>query len=71
MSAQGIELFETVGLYLCLLILFFLMGMSIHDVLKKSNVPKFGRVIVWVVLCFGCAGFILKGIIQLSWNAQG
>lgn len=71
MSAEQIELFETAGLYLCLSVLFFLMGMSIQDVLKKSNVPMFGRIVVWVVLCFGCAGFILKGLIQLGWNAQG
>ena len=44
---------------------------TIHDVLKQGNVPKFGRFIVWLVLFLGCAGFIAKGIIQMSWEGSG
>ena len=29
-------------------------------IIKKANVPKFGRVIVLLVLCFGMLGFVLK-----------
>lgn len=68
MAPQQIEQFETIGLYLCLLILFFLMGMSIYDVLKRSNVPIFGKMVVWLVLSFGCAGFVLKGLVKFAWG---
>ncbi|MEF1165150.1 DUF2788 domain-containing protein, partial [Vibrio parahaemolyticus] len=27
--------------------------------------------IVWLVLFLGCAGFIAKGIIQLTWEGSG
>ena len=45
--------------------------MAIKDVLKQANVPPFGRKIVWLVLFLGCAGFVAKGIIQLSWEGTG
>ncbi|GAD30353.1 conserved hypothetical protein [Photobacterium leiognathi lrivu.4.1] len=45
--------------------------MAIKDVLKQGNVPPFGQKIVWLVLFLGCAGFIAKGIIQLSWEGTG
>ena len=38
---------------------------------KAGNVPPFGRRIVWLVLFLGCAGFIAKGLIQLSWEGTG
>ncbi len=45
--------------------------MAIHDVLKQGKVPKFGRYIVWLVLFLGCAGFVAKGIIQMTWEGSG
>lgn len=51
--------------------IFFFIGMAIKDVLKQGNVPVFGRRIVWLVLFLGCAGFIAKGLIQLSWEGTG
>nr|WP_194362600.1 DUF2788 domain-containing protein [Neptunicella marina] len=50
---------------MCLVVLFALMGMAIHDVLKKNDVPKIGRYITFGVLMFGAFGFLVKGIIKL------
>lgn len=71
MSEQLINGLDTLGLYIALAGLFFFIGMAIQDVLKKGNVPKFGRYIVWLVLFLGCSGFIAKGIIQVFWQGTG
>ncbi|MCE9678742.1 DUF2788 domain-containing protein [Shewanella sp. AS1] len=71
MLSQHIELIESIGLDLFYASLFFFIGMAIHDVLKQGNVPKFGRYIVWLVLFLGCAGFVAKGLIQISWEGSG
>ncbi len=47
------------------------IGLSIHDVMKKNDVPKMGQLVVYFVLFLGCAGFIAKGIIQMVWESQG
>ncbi|GAA4889017.1 DUF2788 domain-containing protein [Ferrimonas pelagia] len=65
------EQLETLGLNLLFAGVFFLIGMSIRDVLKQGKVPPFGRFIVWLVLFLGCAGFIAKGVIQLFWEGTG
>ncbi len=70
MLSKMINEFETLGLYFALAGIFFFIGMAIQDVLKKGDVPKFGRVIVWVVLCLGCLGFIAKGVIQVFWEGS-
>ncbi|GAK23587.1 hypothetical protein JCM19052_4225 [Vibrio sp. JCM 19052] len=64
------DMLESIGLDLLFAAIFFFIGMAIKDVLKQGNVPVFGRRIVWLVLFLGCAGFIAKGLIQLSWEAQ-
>lgn len=51
--------------------IFLLIGLAIRDVLNRAQVPRFGRVIVWLVLFLGCAGFVAKGIIQYSWEHGG
>ncbi|WP_026959080.1 MULTISPECIES: DUF2788 domain-containing protein [Aliagarivorans] len=71
MLAQYIDTFEAWGLNLGLVVLFFFIGMAIQDVLKKGNVPLFGRAVVWLVLFLGCAGFIAKGLIQVFWQGAG
>ncbi|SGZ07559.1 DUF2788 domain-containing protein [Moritella viscosa] len=58
MLYEYIDLIESVGTKLFFVVLFFLIGMAIHDVLKKGNVPQLGRMAVWFVLCFGMAGFV-------------
>lgn len=58
------EQLETAMLWFGLAILFLLIGLSIQDVLKKGNVPPFGRRFVWLVLFLGCTGFLAKGVIQ-------
>lgn len=65
------NMLESVGLNLLFASIFFLIGMAIKDVLKQGNVPPFGRRIVWLVLFLGCAGFVAKGIIQLTWEGGG
>ncbi len=62
---------ESIGLDLLFAAIFFFIGMAIKDVLKQGNVPVFGRRIVWLVLFLGCAGFIAKGVIQLTWEGSG
>jgi len=71
MFNQYIEQIEAVGLNLFFASIFFFIGMAIHDVLKQGDVPKLGRVIVWLVLFLGCAGFVAKGIIQMTWEGSG
>ncbi len=65
------EQIEHFGLYLMFAALFFLIGMAIQDVLKKGDVPKFGRYMVWLVLFLGCAGFIAKGVIKVIFQSTG
>ncbi|GAD89084.1 MULTISPECIES: DUF2788 domain-containing protein [Vibrio] len=62
---------ESIGLDLLFASVFILIGLAIKDVLKQGNVPPFGRRIVWLVLFLGCAGFVTKGVIQLSWEGSG
>ncbi|RWU11558.1 DUF2788 domain-containing protein [Pseudidiomarina gelatinasegens] len=69
MLSEHYELIETLGTNFAIAILFVLIGLAIQDVLKKGDVPKFGRWFVWLVLFLGCAGFIAKGIIQAFWEA--
>ncbi|MEI5638610.1 MULTISPECIES: DUF2788 domain-containing protein [unclassified Pseudoalteromonas] len=71
MVSQFINEFETLGLWFALAGIFFFIGMAIQDVLKKGDVPKFGRYTVWLVLFLGCSGFIAKGLIQVFWQGAG
>ena len=71
MVSKLINEFETLGLYFGLAGLLFFIGMAIQDVLKKGQVPFFGRAVVWVVLFLGCSGFIAKGVIQVFWQGAG
>ncbi|WKE67194.1 DUF2788 domain-containing protein [Gallaecimonas kandeliae] len=71
MLAEHYETIEAIGLNLFFLVIFLLIGLAIQDVLKKGNVPKYGRYIVWLVLFLGCAGFISKEVIRLIWENSG
>ncbi|EAQ32684.1 MULTISPECIES: DUF2788 domain-containing protein [Idiomarina] len=68
MLAEYYEQIEVLVTNITLGILFLLIGLAIRDVLNRSSVPKFGRIIVWMVLFLGCFGFIAKGIIQVIWE---
>ena len=68
MLAENYEQIEVLVTNITLGILFLLIGLAIRDVLNRSSVPKFGRIIVWMVLFLGCFGFIAKGIIQVIWE---
>lgn len=65
MLAEYYEQIEAIFLNLSLAALFVLMGFAVHDVLKKNDVPKMGRVAVYFVLFLGTVGFLAKGIIQV------
>jgi hypothetical protein len=69
--AENFEQIEALGLNLFFAGIFFFIGMAIRDVLNKGDVPKFGKVFVWLVLFLGCAGFIAKGVIQVFWESGG
>ena len=71
MLAEHLELIEAIGLNLFFLFIFGFIGLSIHDVMNKNDVPKMGKLVVYFVLFLGCAGFIAKGIIQFVWESQG
>ena len=71
MLAEHLELIETIGLNLFFVFIFIFIGLSIHDVMKSNNVPKTGQYVIYFVLFLGCAGFIVKGIIQFVWESQG
>ena len=71
MIADNLELIEAIGLDLFFLFIFVFIGLSIHDVMNKNDVPKEGKIIVYFVLFLGCFGFIVKGVIQYVWESQG
>ena len=71
MLAEYYDLLEVIGLNLFFAFIFIFIGLSIHDVMSKNNVPKMGQIVVYFVLSLGCLGFIAKGIIQFIWETQG
>lgn len=64
MLSEYFEQIEGLLTNLAIAVLFLLIGLAIQDVLKKGDVPKFGRIAVWIVLFLGMAGFLAKGVIQ-------
>ena len=71
MLSEHFVLIETIGLNLFFAFIFIFIGLSIHDIMNKNDVPKTGQYVVYFVLFLGCAGFIAKGIIQFIWENQG
>lgn len=71
MLAEYFVTIEAIGLDLFFAFIFIFIGLSIHDVMKRNDVPKNGRLVVYLVLFLGCAGFIAKGVIQFIWESQG
>ncbi|MCU4676421.1 DUF2788 domain-containing protein [Catenovulum sp. 2E275] len=59
------EQFETLSFYLGISGLFLLIALAIKDILSQGDIPKYGKVMVWLVLFLGCAGFLAKGLIQV------
>ncbi|GAC32069.1 DUF2788 domain-containing protein [Paraglaciecola polaris] len=70
MLSEYYEQIEAIALDLALVGLFLLMGFAVHDVLKKNSVPMIGRVVVYLVLFLGAAGFVFKGVVQFFWQAN-
>jgi uncharacterized membrane protein len=71
MSPELFKTVESIALNITLVVLFALMFFAVHDVLKKNDVPKAGKMVVYGVLGLGALGFVMKGIIELFWMAQG
>ena len=71
MLSEYYEQIEAVVMSLVLVALFLLMGFAIHDVLSKNNVPLAGRMVAYLVLFLGAAGFLAKGLIQIFWQSSG
>ena len=65
------ELFESVSIYIGLGGLFILMGLAVHDVLKKNDVPLIGKLVVYGVLSAGAMGFLAKGLIEVFLLSTG
>lgn len=70
MFAENFEQIESLLTNIAVAGLFLLIGLAIQDVLKRGNVPKFGRWAVWLVLFLGMAGFLAKGVIQFVIEAN-
>lgn len=71
MTPEDYQQIESIVLNVCLVGLFVLLGLAIHDVLKKNDVPLIGRAVAYGVLGLGAAGFVAKGLIQLFYGASG
>jgi uncharacterized membrane protein len=71
MNADNYQSIEAIVLNVSLVVLFVLLGLAIHDVLKKNNVPLIGKVVAYGVLGLGAAGFVAKGVIQVFYTASG
>ncbi|MFT4789726.1 MAG: hypothetical protein ACI8R9_000710 [Paraglaciecola sp.] len=71
MLSKYYEQIEAIVLNLALVGLFLLMGFAVHDILKKNDVPLIGKIVVYLVLFLGSAGFIFKGVVQFFWQANG
>ena len=71
MTPETFKIVESIALNITLVVLFALMFFAVHDVLKKNNVPKAGKFVAYGVLGLGAFGFVMKGIIELFWTAQG
>jgi hypothetical protein len=71
MLAENFVLLEAIGLSLFFAFIFIFIGLSINDVMKKNDVPKTGRYIIYLVLFLGCAVFIANGFIQFFWESHG
>lgn len=70
MLSDNLEQIEALMMNVAIAVLFLLIGLAIQDVLKKGDVPRFGRIFVWLVLFLGMAGFIAKGVIQFVIEAN-
>ncbi|GBL02792.1 DUF2788 domain-containing protein [Glaciecola sp. KUL10] len=71
MSPETYQHIEAIVMNISLVVLFGLMGMAVHDVLKKNKVPMIGRVVAYGVLGLGALGFLAKGIIQVFYLSAG
>ncbi len=60
---MDIEQFETLALNISLFVLFAFMFFIVFDLAKKSKAGKFGTFVMFLGLCLGMLGFMMKGLI--------
>lgn len=60
---MDVEQFETMALNVSLFALFGLMFFIVFDLAKKSKAGKFGTFVLFLGLCLGMLGFMMKGVI--------
>lgn len=60
---MDIEQFETIALNVSLLGLFAFMFFIVYDLAKKSKAGKLGTTMMFMALCLGMLGFLMKGLI--------
>ncbi|MGQ8363831.1 DUF2788 domain-containing protein [Glaciecola sp. 1036] len=68
MSPETFQTLESIALDVALVVLFILMFFAVHDVMKKNDVPVYGRLVAYGVLGLGALGFAIKGIIKLVYG---
>ena len=68
MSPETFQMLESIALDVALVVLFLLMFFAVHDVMKKNDVPVYGRFVAYGVLGLGALGFVIKGVIKLVYG---
>jgi predicted branched-subunit amino acid permease len=71
MLAKYFDTIEAIGLDLFFAFIFIFIGLSIRDILKKNDIPPMGKAVIYLVLCLGCLGFVIKGVIQIILEHEG
>lgn len=60
---MDVEHFEELALSISLFVLFAFMFFIVYDLAKKSKAGKFGTAVLFLGLCLGMVGFLMKGLI--------
>ncbi|MEM0910377.1 MAG: DUF2788 domain-containing protein [Pseudomonadota bacterium] len=68
MSPETYQIVESIALDVSLVVLFMLMFFAVNDVMKKNDVPIYGKLVAFGVLGLGALGFAIKGIIKLVYG---
>ncbi|PJE80397.1 hypothetical protein CI610_00629 [invertebrate metagenome] len=60
---MGIEQFEEIALRVGIGALVFFMGFIVYDLARKSRAGRLGSAVLFVALCLGVLGFLIKTVI--------
>ncbi|ASK78537.1 hypothetical protein CF386_05710 [Paraphotobacterium marinum] len=64
MNYEKLVLYENLILNFMLIFCVLFIVYTILTITKKTNISKFGKIIIWFILFLGCFGFIVKSIIS-------